>query len=159
MVRLANHMGACCLLGSRWVSLCSPHPGFHTQRCLGSSSTSHLFTVFSSAHPSLGPDYVWAFHRECYYTYSVRFDFVQVRDFVSHLSRGVIWYMWVFKRCEMTSKPKCDTVSHISNTHIYQITPLERCETKSNLDKIEPDTVPLIGSLSLSPNSVKFIIY
>ena len=35
---------------SMWVSLCSPRPGFHTQRCLGSSSTSHLFTVFSSAH-------------------------------------------------------------------------------------------------------------
>ena len=48
----------------------------------------------------------------------------------------------------MTSKPTCDTVSHISNIHLYQITPLERCETKSNLDKIEPDTVIVYFNIS-----------
>ena len=55
-----------------WVSLCSLRPGFHTQRCLGSSSTSHLFTVFSSAHrlaQTMSGLSMQAFHRECYYTY------------------------------------------------------------------------------------------
>ena len=49
--------------------------------------------------------------------------------------------MWVFEMCETVSHFGLDVISHLSNTHIYQITPLERCETKSNLDKIEPDTV------------------
>jgi hypothetical protein len=54
---------------SMWVSLCSPRPGFHTQRCLGSSSTSHLFVYRIQLSPSLGPNYVWAFHRECFSSY------------------------------------------------------------------------------------------
>ena len=47
-----------------------------------------------------------------------------------------------------------DVISHLSNTHIYQITPLERCETKSNLDKIEPDTVRAEGGLRALPQEV-----
>ena len=60
----------------------------------------------------------------------------------------MIWYRWMFEMCETVSHVGLDVISHLSNTHIYQITPLERCETKSNLDKIEPDTVIVYFNIS-----------